>query len=107
MRQLTRKIVDWAEVFSSPERRPGRHLLRRVPSQTSPRTKVGIPVAPTVRAWYEPIIGANVVLVRPYLTAYEYEETARLQRLRCDNPWFAAYGVDLIARDIHRSLEVA
>ncbi|UIX34693.1 hypothetical protein [Streptomyces sp. GQFP] len=81
--------------------------MPRVPPQESPRTKPGVPVAPTVRAWYEPIDGADVVLVRPYLTAYEYEETARLQRLRRDTPWFAAYGVDLDARDIHRRLEFA
>ncbi|MGW3644950.1 hypothetical protein [Streptomyces sp. NPDC000878] len=67
----------------------------------------GIAVAPTVRPWYEPIDGTTTVLVRPYLAAYEHEETARLQRLRRDTPWFAAYGVDLDALDVHRQLEVA
>lgn len=42
--------------------------------------------------------------VRPYLTAYEREEKARLQRLRRDTLWLAAYGVDLDTRDIHACL---
>ncbi|MFI1352856.1 hypothetical protein ACH4TV_04610 [Streptomyces sp. NPDC020898] len=108
MRQLTRKLTDWARSLSSPGRHHQRYLLLpRVPPQASRRTKPRVPVAPTVRAWYEPIDGASIALVRPYLTAYEHEETARLQRLGRETPWFAAYGVDLHSRDAHRRLEVA
>lgn len=107
MRRLIRKLADWARTFSSPGRHRRRCLLLRVPPQASRRIKPGIPVAPTVRAWYEPIDGTVISLVRPYLTAYEHEETARLQRLRRGTPWFAAYGVALDTRDDHRWLEVA
>lgn len=82
-------------------------MLPQVPPQARRRAKPGLLVAPTVRTWYEPIDGTAIALVRPYLTAYEHEETARLQRLRRDAPWFAAYGVDLDTRDIRRWLEVA
>jgi hypothetical protein len=64
-------------------------------------------VAATVRTWYEPIDGAATPLVRPYLTAYEREEKARLQRLRRDTLWCATYGIDLDTRDIHSWLEAA
>jgi hypothetical protein len=64
-------------------------------------------VASTVRAWYEPIDGSATPLVRPYLTAYEREEKARLQRLRRDTLWLATYGVDLDSRDIHACLGAA
>ncbi|MGW1716724.1 hypothetical protein [Streptomyces sp. NPDC002156] len=107
MRQLIRELADWARVFSSPGRHRRRCLLPRVPPQASRRIKPGIPIAPTVHAWYEPIDGAAIALVRPSLTAHEHEETARLQRLRRDAPWFAAYGVALDTRDDHRRLEVA
>lgn len=40
-------------------------------------------------------------------TTHEHEETARLQRLRRDTPWFAAYRAGLDARDTHRRLGVA
>ncbi|GAA2597713.1 hypothetical protein GCM10010304_51010 [Streptomyces roseoviolaceus] len=63
--------------------------------------------APTVRAWYEPIDGSATPLVRPYLTAYEREEKARLQRLRRDTLWLAAYAVDLDNRDVHACLREA
>ncbi|WKX09797.1 hypothetical protein [Streptomyces sp. NL15-2K] len=46
-------------------------------------------------------------LVRPYLTAYEREEKARLQRLHRDILWCATYGVDLDTRDIHACLGAA
>ncbi|MEH0423266.1 hypothetical protein [Streptomyces sp. B21-083] len=78
-----------------------------MPQQAPRHTKLDIPFAPTVRTWYEPIDGAAISPVRPYLTAYECEETARLQRLRRDTPWFAAYGAGLDARDTYRRLEVA
>ncbi|MFI9170741.1 hypothetical protein [Streptomyces lincolnensis] len=71
---------------------------------TSRRTRA---IAPTVRPWYEPIDGAESPLVRPYLTAYEHEEKARLQRLRRDTLWCATYGIDLDTRDIHAVLGAA
>ncbi|MFD4258794.1 hypothetical protein ACFWR9_14445 [Streptomyces sp. NPDC058534] len=58
-------------------------------------------LAPTVRRWHTPIDGNSTPLVRPYLTAYERDEKARIQRLRRDILWCATYGVDLDARDIH------
>ncbi|WP_245936331.1 hypothetical protein [Streptomyces cahuitamycinicus] len=64
-------------------------------------------IAPTVRAWYEPIDGSATPLVRPYLTAHEREEKARLQRLRRGPLRLAAYGVDLDTRDIHACLREA
>ncbi|QFX83456.1 hypothetical protein GEV49_23050 [Streptomyces sp. SYP-A7193] len=57
--------------------------------------------AATVRHWHEPIDGTSTRLVRPYLTAYERDEKARVQRLRRDVLWCATYGVDLDSRDIH------
>ncbi|MFF3871364.1 hypothetical protein [Streptomyces sp. NPDC001978] len=56
--------------------------------------------APTVTSWDEPIDGTATPFVRPYLTAYEREEKARLQRLRRDALWLATYGVDLDIHDI-------
>ncbi len=53
------------------------------------------------RHWHEPIDGLSTPLVRPYLTAYEHDEKARIQRLRRDILWCATYGVDLDTRDIH------
>jgi len=64
-------------------------------------------IAPTVRPWHTPIDGASTPLVRPYLTAHEREEKARLQRLRRDTLWWATYGVDLDTRDIHACLGAA
>uniref|UniRef100_A0AAU2A8M9 Uncharacterized protein n=1 Tax=Streptomyces sp. NBC_00093 TaxID=2975649 RepID=A0AAU2A8M9_9ACTN len=107
MRQLIKELVDWARAFLPPERHRRKYLLPRVPPQESLRTNPGAAAAPTVRAWYEPIDGADVALVRPYLTAYEREETARLQQLRSNTPWFAVYRADPDARDIHHQLEVA
>ncbi|WP_181802596.1 hypothetical protein [Streptomyces shenzhenensis] len=55
----------------------------------------------TVRLRDAPIDGASTPLVRPYLTAYEREEKARIQRLRRDTFWCATYGVTLDTRDIY------
>ncbi|MCD7440418.1 hypothetical protein K4B79_19600 [Streptomyces lincolnensis] len=95
----------------------GKHRIRALPSRvkplreladsvhrTAPTSRRTPAIAPTVRPWYEPIDGAESPLVRPYLTAYEHEEKARLQRLRRDTLWCAAYGVDLDTRDIHAVL---
>ncbi|WP_254399028.1 hypothetical protein [Streptomyces sp. AC602_WCS936] len=64
-------------------------------------------LAPTVRHWHAPIDGSSTPLVRPYLTAYERDEKARIQRLRRDILWCATYGVDLDTRDIHARPAVA
>ncbi|MER7961739.1 hypothetical protein [Streptomyces ardesiacus] len=63
--------------------------------------------ASAARHWNEPIDGTSTPLVRPYLTAYERDEKARIQRLRRDILWCATYGVDLDTRDIHAHPEVA
>ncbi|MFC7894661.1 hypothetical protein [Streptomyces sp. NPDC057381] len=63
--------------------------------------------SPTVRHWHTPIDGSSTPLVRPYLTAYERDEKARIQRLRRDILWCATYGVDLDTRDIHARPAVA
>jgi hypothetical protein len=99
----------------------GRHRARALPSGTGPLRRPAKPVdptipcpgsrrmviAPTIRAWYAPIDGTSTPLVRPYLSAHEREEKARLQRLRRDTLWCAAYGVDLDTRDIHAWLGAA
>lgn len=110
---MSRFITTIAHRLLSVMRVPDRHQFdhsRMTPDPHTPaRTRFkppGVQIAPTVRGWYEPIDGAAVVLVRPYLTAHEPDETARLQRLRRDTPWFAAYGVDPNPSDIHRRLEV-
>ncbi|MFF0161530.1 hypothetical protein ACFYRY_28905 [Streptomyces sp. NPDC005263] len=64
-------------------------------------------IAPTARPWYTPIDATSTPLVRPYLAAREREEEARLQQVRRDTPWWATYGVDLDARDLHACLGVA
>ncbi len=63
--------------------------------------------APTVRRWYEPIDGSETLLVRSYLAAYEWQEKARIQRLRRDILWCATYGVDPDTRDVHAVLGAA
>lgn len=96
-------------VMCVPDRHQVGHSRMALAPHTPARTRFkppDIPIAPTVRGWYEPIDGADVALVRPYLTAHEHEESARLQRLRRDTPWFAAYGVGPDTGDIHRWLEV-
>ncbi|MFJ4977424.1 hypothetical protein ACIP6X_19085 [Streptomyces coeruleorubidus] len=64
-------------------------------------------IAPTVRAWYEPLDGSATPLVRPYLTAYEREEKAQPQRLRRDTLRIGAYAVGHDTRDIHACLREA
>ncbi|MEU3900931.1 hypothetical protein [Streptomyces sp. NPDC045251] len=64
-------------------------------------------LAATVRHWHTPLDGSPTPLVRPYLTAYERDEKARIQRLRRDILWCATYGVDLDTRDIHARPAVA
>ncbi|WP_409471634.1 hypothetical protein [Streptomyces sp. HC307] len=80
--------------------------LPSLPQYERPAPPRPIP-APTVRRWYTPIDGAESPLVRPYLTAHEREEKARLQRLRRDTLWCATYGVDLDTCDIHAVLGAA
>ncbi|MGX4691705.1 hypothetical protein [Streptomyces sp. JNUCC 63] len=82
---------------------PGLSAGSAMPRTSNPGPSRTVP-AFTVRRWYEPIDGAATVLVRPYLTAYEREEKARIQRLRRDALWCATYGVDLDTRDIHACL---
>ncbi|MFB7085440.1 hypothetical protein [Streptomyces sp. NPDC056296] len=74
---------------------------------TSRTRSVRSALAPTVRHWHAPIDGTSTPLVRPYLTAYEREEKARVQRLRRDVLWCATYGVDLDVRDTHAWLGAA
>lgn len=62
---------------------------------------------PLHRIRRRPPSGTATPLVRPYLTAYEREEKARLQGLRRDTLWLAAYGVDLDTRDIRACLRKA
>lgn len=103
MNRWTRRLVDWARLFTAPT---GRHRVGRLPSPLSLMSMPPQPahrplIAPTVQAWCEPIDGASTLLIRPYLTAHEREEKARIQRLRRDTLWCATYGVDLDSRDIH------
>ena len=108
MRRLIQQLADWVWTFITPT---GRHRAECPPAPSPPMRSVSAPlraaIAPTVRAWYEPIDGTSTRLVRPYLTAHESEEKARLQRLRRDILWCATYGVDLDTRDIHACLRVA
>ncbi|MFF6781575.1 hypothetical protein [Streptomyces sp. NPDC012510] len=102
MRRLFGQIASWLRVFTV---RAGRHRAGfrpgPHPSQEQQPGPLRAFIAPTVQAWYEPIDGASTLLVRPYLTAHEREEKARIQRLRRDTLWCATYGVDLNSRDIH------
>ena len=107
MRQLIRKLTDRARAFSSSGRHRRGCLLPRVPPQACRRTKPGISVAPTVRAWYESIDGTANALVRPYLAAYECDERAHLQWLRHDTSWRATYDVARDPQDIHTQLGAA
>lgn len=108
MRQLIRQLSSWTRLFFNPS---GRRRARcQSPHGASPSVLPAAPcftVAPTVRPWYDPIDGTSTPLVRPYLTAYEHEEKARLQRLRRDALWWATYGVDLDTLDIHAVLGAA
>ncbi|RZB17352.1 hypothetical protein StrepF001_21725 [Streptomyces sp. F001] len=96
-------------VTASGRHRADRRPVVRFPSH-SPYERPALPrpiPAPTVRHWYALIDGTGTALVRPYLTAHEREEKARIQRLRRDILWCATYGVDLDARDIHACLGAA
>lgn len=99
----------WRITSASGRHRAGHPSAARILSASSYERRMPPrpPVAPSVRSWYEPIDGAATRLVRPYLTAYEREEKARLQRLRRDTLWLATYGVDLDTRDIHGCLGAA
>ncbi|MEU9637320.1 hypothetical protein AB0D80_23530 [Streptomyces tendae] len=100
VRRLISQIADWLRLFRRAPawQQPSRLQGSSPASEHAPRPSR---TAPTVRCWYEPIDGAATRLVRPYLTAYEQEEMARIQRLRRDILWCATYGVDLDTRDIH------
>jgi hypothetical protein len=99
----------WGSTASSGRRPGGGPLAHGVPAALRSETLVlpRPPLAPTARPWYDPIDGTSTPLVRPYLTAYEHEEKARLQRLRRDTLWCATYDVDLDTRDIHAVLGAA
>jgi hypothetical protein len=112
MRRLISQLAYWVRLFAGPT---GRHRASCLPSRGQP-PRASRPVtlhpalprlAPTVRHWHTPIDGTSTPLVRPYLTAHEREEKARLQRLRRDTLWCATYGVDLDVRDIHAVLGAA
>lgn len=114
MRRLIRQLADWARLFLAPTGRrraewsapPSRQPQASRPTTLRPEPSSPAP-APTVLAWYAPLDGTDTALVRPYLTAHECEEKARLQRLRRDILWCATYGVDLDSRDIHAGLGAA
>ncbi|MGW0884498.1 hypothetical protein [Streptomyces sp. NPDC002671] len=109
MPRLIKQLAYYARVLLIA--RAGRHRAEPPPLPRSARplrpAPRRTPVAPSVRPWYEPIDGTSTPLVRPYLTAYEREEKARIQRLRRDILWCATYGVDLDTRDIHACLGAA
>lgn len=106
MRLVSRALRDTPP---SGRHRVGGPRLHHIPSALRSEALVlpRPPLAPTVRPWYTPIDGTSTPLVRPYLTAYEHEEKARLQRLRRDTLWCATYGIDLDTRDIHAVLGAA
>ncbi|WP_134654759.1 hypothetical protein [Streptomyces sp. H23] len=100
MRRLISQLADWLCSFRGPPAWQQPPVLPRPSSAYEHAPQPSWP-APTVRCWNEPIGGAGTRLVRPYLTAYERDEKARIQRLRRDILWCATYGVDLDSRDIH------
>lgn len=111
MAGLTRFLIRWLGAVVLPS---GRHRARRPPQVRPVDMPAGAPAAApsrfrasAARHWNEPIDGTSTPLVRPYLTAYERDEKARIQRLRRDILWCATYGVDLDTRDIHAHPEVA
>lgn len=108
MRRLIQQLAGWRSLFPKPAVRPRERCFSpSVQLPTARPTPLRPPAAPAVRSWCEPIDGTSTPLVRPYLLAHEREETARLQRLRRDILWWAAYGVDLDTRDIHAYLGAA
>jgi hypothetical protein len=111
MAGLTRTLIRRLGAVVLPS---GRHRARRPPKVRPVDMPAGAPAAApsrfrasVARHWNEPIDGTSTPLVRPYLTAYERDEKARIQRLRRDILWCATYGVDLDTRDIHARPEVA
>ncbi|NEA61149.1 hypothetical protein [Streptomyces sp. SID12488] len=104
MRRLIRKLADWAQILAP----AGRHRAVCLPLPGPPQTlQVPRPrnaIAETVRAWYQPIDGAATALVRPYLTAYECDERAHLQRRGLDALGHTTYGVVPDPQVIHGRL---
>ncbi|MEV6587606.1 hypothetical protein [Streptomyces acidicola] len=91
MRRLVRPLADWASAFIAPAVRDREPPPLPRSSPPLPPTPLHTSLASTVRIWYEPIDGTATALVRPYLTAYEREEKARVQRLRRDSLRLATY----------------
>ncbi|CAM5547317.1 hypothetical protein SALBM311S_08249 [Streptomyces alboniger] len=107
MRRLIRRLAEWTTLLFKATGRLEEHLSQPTHLRAAHPVLPRPAIAPTVRLWYTPIDGASTPLVRPYLTAHEREEKARLQRLRRDTLWCATYGVDLDTRDIHACLGAA
>lgn len=105
MRRLISQLGNRARGFFVPT---GRHRGGR-PLTPHPSTPARLRplISPTVQAWYEPIDGTTTRLVRPYLTVYERDEEARLQRRRDDTLWSVTHRIDLNTRGIHAQLEAA
>lgn len=102
------RTVRWLRRIIAPS---GRHRAGRLPpvrfAHSVPREQhmpLRTAVAPAVRAWREPLDSAATRLVRPYLTACECEEQARIRRLWWDIHRCAACGVDLDGRGIQACL---
>lgn len=107
MRRLISRLTERLRTFCGPPaRQRSQPLAIHRPPSVSKHVQPSTP-APATRWWNEPIDGTSTPLVRPYLTAYERDEKARIQRLRRDILWCATYGVDLDTRDIHARPEVA
>lgn len=65
----------------------------------SPRS--ALPASAVVPQRCTVLRGEDSRLVRPYLTAYEQREKARLQRQRRRALWLAVHGIDVGPRLIH------
>lgn len=113
MSRIVDRMARWLQRITTAS---GRHRAGRPPAgrlrfpSTRPSERSTPPrpsIASTVRHGYEPLDGTATPIVRPYLTAYEREETVRLQRWRRDVLSLAAYGIDLDTRDIHACLGAA
>jgi hypothetical protein len=106
-----KRAARWLRRFTrtSGRRQANRRSVPQPPFDPPDQQPVSIRPVPAsaVRTWDTPIDGTSTPLVRPYLTAYEREEKARIQRLRRDILWCASYGVDLDTRDIHACLGAA
>ncbi len=105
MRRLISQLGNRAMGFFVPT---GRHRGGRplTPHPSAP-ARLRPLISPTVQAWYEPIDGTTTRLVRPYLTAHERDEEARVQRRRDDTLRSATHRIDRNAHDIHAQLEAA